>query len=91
MRPGVMEENHIVHENPRALFPDGSSQTCECATIAVRVDGGTSWREIQQEWSSEIPEDCDQDFVSILKRLTKPTKPTSPNVNRNVRIHPLPN
>jgi hypothetical protein len=29
MRPGVvMEENHIVHENPRALSPDGSSQTC---------------------------------------------------------------
>jgi hypothetical protein len=36
MRPGVvMEENHIVHENPRSLFPDGSSQTCECATIEV--------------------------------------------------------
>jgi hypothetical protein len=36
MRPGiVMEENHIVHENPRALFPDGNSQTCECATIEV--------------------------------------------------------
>jgi hypothetical protein len=35
MRPAVVMENHIVHENPRALFPDGSSQTCECATIEV--------------------------------------------------------
>jgi hypothetical protein len=36
MRPGVvMEENHIVHENLRALSLDGSSQTSECATIEV--------------------------------------------------------
>jgi 2-C-methyl-D-erythritol 4-phosphate cytidylyltransferase len=67
-----MEENHIVHENPRALFPDGSSQTCECATKAVRVDGGTSWHEIQQEWSSAIPEDRDLDDVVLLHDNARP-------------------
>jgi hypothetical protein len=36
-----MEENLIDHENPRALFPDDSSQKFDCASAAVRVDGGT--------------------------------------------------
>jgi hypothetical protein len=67
-----MEENHIVHENPRPLYPDGSSQKCECTTIAVRVDGGTSRHEIQQEWSSVIPEDRDHDDVGFtLFTLTR--------------------
>jgi hypothetical protein len=41
---------------------DGSLQTCECATIAVCVDGGTSWHEIQQDWSSGIPEDPEHEL-----------------------------
>jgi hypothetical protein len=60
MRPSVaIEETHIVHENPEVLFPDGSSQKCECATVAVFVDGGTSWHDVQQEESLVIPEDCE--------------------------------
>jgi hypothetical protein len=44
MRPGIMEENHIVHENPWALFPNGSSQTC-CSAVVPRSTG-----RILQQW-----------------------------------------